>query len=262
MPTNENGVNEITLQDIEDFLNGDGVVSPATEQEENPDTSEGSTESAEDAGTAEPATYVDNKEPTETQAFARRLKEATNKARNEERESIAKNLGYNTYADMVKSREQKMLEEKGYDPEELSPIVEELVAKRLSEDPRMQELDRIKQEQMREWAKHEVEELKELTGGRVSKMEEVPKDVIELWKTKGSLKAAYLELHGEKLIKDMRSGLVSEQSRGSTGHLSEPAGSPAPATGDGKRPLTEREKAVYRLFNPDISDEELNKKRK
>lgn len=260
MPTMENGVNEITLQDIEDFLNGDGVVPPATKQEENPNTSEGSTESASGTGTAEPTSKADNKEPTETQAFARRLKEATNKARNEERESIAKSLGYDTYADMVKSREHKLLEEKGLDPEEVSPIVDELVKKRLEEDPRMQELNKYRQEQMKVWAQNELAELKELTGGKISTMDEVPRDVLELWKTKGSLKAAYLELNGEKLIREMRSGIASEQSRGSTGHLTAPNGTPTPPRTDERRLLTDKEKAIYKLFNPDVTDEELSKK--
>lgn len=246
--------NEITIEDLENFLNGDGAAtstandegsSSATQPNTNGDVIEGNTE---DNNT----TNV-----TETQAFARRLKEATTKARNEERESIAKSLGYENFAAMQRSREEDMLKEKGLDPEDVSPVVEQLVKKRLAEDPLMQELEAYRNERLQAWAQKELTELSELTDGKISKMEDIPKDVLELWKTKGSLKKAYIELQGEKLIKDMRTGITSGQSRGSTGHLSTPKGSPS-ASSD-KRPLTQKEKEVYKLFNPSVTDEELSK---
>ena len=95
----------------------------------------------------------------------------------------------------------KLLEENGLDVEEVTPIVEEIVKKRLETDPRLKELEGYRQQKVNEWAKKELADIKELTGGKISKIEDVPKDVIELWKTKGSLKAAYLELQGEALIK-------------------------------------------------------------
>jgi hypothetical protein len=196
---------------------------------------------------------------TETQAFAHRLKEATSKARNEERESIAKSLGYESYADMQSKREAEMLRDKGFDPEEVSPVVEQLVQKRLAEDPRMQEFDTFRQERVNVWAQQELAGLTELTGGKITKFEDIPTDVIEAWKTKGSLKAAYLEKRGEELIRETRASVASGQSRGSTGHLNSPQGIPA-STGDGnRRPFTQQEKDVYKLFNPGVTEEELSK---
>ena len=81
----------------------------------------------------------------------------------------------------------------------------------------------------------------------------MPKDVIELWKTKGSLKAAYIELHGEELIIKAR----SEQNKGSTGHLNMPTGSSPNNTA--YRPLTKEERDNYKFFNPGMTDEELDK---
>lgn len=246
----ETGANEFTIKDIEDFLDGGGVVSPATEENEgSPD--------------AQPAeNTADNNQPassvTETQAFAHRLKEATSKARNEERESIAKSLGYESYADMQQKREAQLLEEKGLDPDDISPVVEQLVQKRIAEDPRLKEFDDFKQERMKVWAQQELAELKELTGGAISRMEQVPEDVLELWKTKGSLKAAYIEKYGEKLIREARGSAASGQSRGSTGHLASHQTTPA-AAGANKRPFTAQEREVYKLFNPDVTDEQLSK---
>lgn len=247
------GANEITLKDIEDFLNGDLAASPTAETiEEGPPATQPDEVTTEVENTSE-------KPVTETQAFAHRLKEATTKARNDERESIAKSLGYESYADMQQKREAEMLREKGFDPADVSPVVEELVQKRLAEDPRLQELDSYRQQRINEWAKQELAELKTLTGGKISKLEDVPKNVLELWKTKGSLKGAYLELEGEKLIREMQSGIASGQSKGSTGHLVSPQGTPASATSPRKRPLTQQERDVYRLFNPDVTEEQLSK---
>ena len=97
-------------------------------------------------------------------------------------------------------------------------------------------------------------EITKLTGGRITNLNQLPKNVLERWQENGSLKSAYLELEGEKLIEQMR----SEQSRGSAEHLGNPNGS-SPANTN-QRPLTEQEKQVWKFFNPNITDEELNKK--
>lgn len=248
------GANEFTMEDIENFLNGDWAATPAADDNES--SPEVTPDVSADTGNETPA---DKPPVTETQAFAHRLKEATNKARNEERESIAKSLGYESYADMQAKREAEMLRNRGFDPEEVSPIVDEIVKQRLAEDPRMQELDGYKQERMNAWAKKELAELNELTDGKIVTMADVPADVLELWKTKGSLKKAYLELHGEELIRQTRTSVVSGQSRGSTSHMNSPQGTPPPAGGANKRPFTAEEKAVYKMFNPDVTDEQLNK---
>lgn len=239
----EMGANDITVEDIENFLNGNGAVTPAANNQESSDESHAS---------------EDETPVTETQAFARRLKEATSKARSEERESIAKSLGYDSYANMQKRREEDMLKDRGLDPDDVSPVIEELVKKRLAEDPRLREIESYRDERVNMWAQKELAELNELTGGRITTLSDVPADVIELWKTKGSLKAAYIELQGETLIREMRTGVESEHSRGSTGHLTSPRGTPA-SHNSRKRPFTDEEKRVYKLFNPDVTDEQLSK---
>lgn len=191
---------------------------------------------------------------SQTKAFAKRLAEEKAKFVNEERENIAKSLGFNSYVELQKSRERKVYEDKGLDPDEISPIVEELVKKRLDDDPRMKELAQFKAKQVEEFGKQELAEITKLTGGEVTSFEQIPQDVMNLWKTKGSLKAAYLELKGEELILKARSA----QSKGSTSHLANPSGRSVPD--NGKRPLTEHEKQIWRLFNPNLTEEELNKK--
>ena len=249
-----NGANDFTIEDIENFLNGNWAATPAAETEES--SPEVTTDTGDNTGNETPA---DKTDVTETQAFAHRLKEATTKARNEERESIAKSLGYESFADMQAKREAELLRDKGFDPEEVSPIVDEIVKKRIAEDPRMLELDGYKQERMNAWAKKELTELNELTDGKIATMADVPADVLELWKTKGSLKKAYIELHGEELIRQARTSAVSGHSRGSTSHMASPQGTSQPAGSANKRLFTAEEKAIYKMFNPDVTDEQLNK---
>ena len=188
-----------------------------------------------------------------TKAFAKRLKESTDKARSEERETIAKSLGYESYDAMINERKNKMLEEKGLDPAEVSPIVDKLVQEKLDNDPRMKELAELRKKQVVEFGKKELAELTTLTGGAITKFEDVPKDVIELWKTKGSLKAAYIELDGEEQILKAR----SEQSKGSSGHLNTPGGNSSESADT--RPLSKVERDNYKFFNPGMTDEELDK---
>lgn len=241
-----NGAKEITVEDIENFLNSEEAVPPAANEEDKNsqnDKTEAEIKAAE--------------EKTQTQAFAHRLKEATEKVRNEERAAMAKRLGYDTYESFTKEFESNLLKEKGLDETEVGPIIETIVNKRLEDDPRLKELEAYKRERVNEWAKKELTELKELSGGKITKLEDVPKDVIELWKKKGSLKTAFLELQGEALIKEARNSAVSEQNKSSTSHLNNPAGNPT--TKIEQRPYTQEEKDLYKYFNPEATDEQLSK---
>lgn len=232
------GVNEFTAAELEQLF------SDELEQETPP---------AEQVTEAQTSNEGTKPEVDTTKAFAHRLKQSTDKARQEEREAIAKQLGYTSYDDLQKSREKKVLEDKGIDPDQASDVINELVQQRLNSDPRLKELEEFKKQRIKEFGEKELAEISKLTNGEITSMSQLPKEVIDLWKTKGSLKAAYLELEGEKLITKMR----SEQSKGSTAHLQSASGdSPAPS---GKRLLTDKEKQTWKFFNPHMTDEELNK---
>ena len=199
------------------------------------------------------STESDNNNVDTTKAFAKRLKESTDKVRLEERNAIAKTLGYNSYDELIKSQEENVLKDKGLDPEEVSPIIDELVKKRIDADPRMHELEELRKQQIEEFGRKELSEITKLTNGEITSLTQLPKEVISRWKEKGSLKAAYLELEGEKLITRIR----SEQSKGSTNHLKTPTGSQTVSSD--KRHLTNDEKQTWLFFNPGTSKEELDK---
>lgn len=244
-PTN-NGANDFTMEELEQLFQSESEQ--ATPPAENTVVENVVTDTEQGSNAGESNT-VDT-----TKAFAKRLRESTDKARREEREAIAKSLGYESYEDMQKKRENQLLRDKGFDPEEVSPLVDEIVKQRLENDPRIKELETLRAKQVQEFGRQELAEITKLTGGEITSLTQLSPEVIELWKKKGSLKSAYIELEGEKLIGKIR----GEQSKGSTDHLRSPAGtSTAP---NKQRLLTDEEKRVWKFFNPGITDEELNKK--
>lgn len=241
------GAMEFTPEELEELFREDAQqeTPPAESDTNNPPPAQATEGNGETAKTDGIET---------SKAFAKRLREKTEQVRNEEREAIAKSLGYDSFADMQSKREKQLLEDRGLDPEQVNPIVDELVKKRLDSDPRMKELETLRAKQVQEFGKRELAEVTELTGGEITSLAQLPKEVIELWKQTGSLKSAYLSLRGEELIRKAR----SEQSKGSTQHLQNPSGPIKPAGKE--RPLTAEEKRVWKFFNPSITDEELNKK--
>lgn len=237
------GVEDLSLEDLNTLFNDDGTQeTPPADETNVPETSPN------DSNDTDNGNDTVNKE--ETKAFAKRL----SKKINDEREAIAKTMGFNSYDDMIKSRELKLMEDKGLDPEQVSPVLDELVQQRLNNDPRMKELEMLRRKQIEEFGKQELAEITKLTGGEITSLTQLPREVIDLWKSKGSLKSAYIELKGEELINKIR----SEQSRGSTNHLASPGGTVD--TTVNKRHLTTEEKQIWKLFNPTVTDEELNKK--
>lgn len=245
MEMDVNGIDYDLLKSL--FEVGTESNSPATEE-----GTETSSESTGEQGSTESTNTEQNVE--QTKAFAKRLHEKSEQVRNEERESIAKSLGYESYAAMMKSREDKLLEEKGLNTEEVKETVEQLVQQKIENDPRIKELEGIRAQRAKEFAERELTELAKLTDGEIKSFNQIPKDVVDEWTKTGSLKGAYLKLHGEELIAKAR----GRQSEGSTGHMNVPSGgSPGNSA---KRSLTQEEKDMYKFFNPSMTDEELNKK--
>lgn len=240
------GANEFTLEELEELFKDTQPTTPAAEEDTTPqDGNDGA-----DDDNNNKSNNVEN-----TKAFANRLKQSTDKARKEEREAIAKSLGYESYEDMETKRKNKLLEDKGLDPTDVSPIVDELVKQKLESDPRMQELEEFRKYKRDEFAKRELAEVTKLTDGAITSLAQLPKEVINRWQELGSLRLAYLELEGENLIARAKGG----QSKGSTSHMNSLNSNATPPPTK-TRPLTAEEKQIWKIFNPGISDEELNKK--
>ena len=104
----------------------------------------------------------------------------------------------------------------------------------------------------------EVKQLNSLTDGKIKALSDVPQDVVKLSEKTGSLKSAYLQLHGEELIAQMKLKQSSQESKGTTNHLAQVKDGVS-ATGK-TRPLTPEERKAYKMINRNITDEELDKK--
>ena len=242
----QNGANSFTLEELEAMFKDDVA------QETPPATDDTNTQEQVDTSTENTGNTQDKVDTTK--AFAKRLKESTDKAVAIERENIAKSLGYNSYEELQKSREKKVFEDNGLDPDVINPVIDELVKQRINDDPRMKELEGYRKQQVQEFGKRELEELKELTGGKITSLAQLSREVLNEWAQKGSLVDAYMKLEGRNLIKNLR----NEQNKGTTNHLQNPSGSTGAPTG--KRFLTDEEKRIWKMFNPKMSDDELNKK--
>lgn len=238
------GDNEFTLEEIESLFEDE--TQPATPPVQNTEEGQNAQNPTDDGST------TGNREDS-TKAFAKRLRESTEKAVQKEREAIAKSLGYDTYDAMMKSREHKTMQDKGLDPEIAGPVLDELVRQRMDSDPRMLELENFRKQQVKEFGKRELAEITELTGGEITELTQLPKEVIDLWGKKGSLKAAWLEHEGAAYITRMR----SEQSKGSMSHMSNLSGS-TPVSSD-TRSLTPEERRTWKFFNPQLTDDDLDK---
>lgn len=189
-----------------------------------------------------------------TKAFAKRLAERTTKAVADEREAIAHQMGFDSYDSMMKSRERQTLEDQGLDPDQVAPVVDKLVEERLKSNPVMKELNELRAQKLKSYADSQLQELTELTQGKITSLSQVPKNVLELWKTTGSLTDAYMQVCGKDLLIAAR----SEQSRGNTAHMATPDSGNSDAAPN-MRHLTAEEKRIWKTAFPKMTQEELDK---
>lgn len=193
-------------------------------------------------------------EPSEmTKEMSKRINEVRAKTERETRDAMAKELGYDNYEAMKKANEKQVLRDAGLDDAEIEPIVQKLVEKRFAEDPRMKRLEEYEQRDKANFVNEQLKEVNKLTGLNYKDVSELPQEVLTMWEKTGNLKQAYLATQGETLLTKSLAG----KQNGSLAHLANPG-----STGVGvkERPLTAEEKDIWRMVNPDITDEELSKK--
>jgi len=226
MADKQPGANDSSLKALEALLNEDeGQATPPATPEATPGATPAPTAPA---APAQGATTPEPAKESETQAFARRLKEATEKAKAEEREKIAKSLGKQSYAELLAERERKAVEEKGLDPEAFKPLFEKMYEDRIQADPRFKELDEYKAAKAKEWGEAQIAELSKLTGGKITKLEQLDEATLKRGQAEGSFVSAYMALHGAKLLEEVRVSKAAEQQKNSTQHLVSPTGQVPP----------------------------------
>lgn len=191
-----------------------------------------------------------------THAVSQRINEVRKKAESETEERIAKSLGYESYADMLKAEEKRAMTKAGLDSDELLSLVDSLVEKRMANDPRMKRLAEIEADDKAKFVDKELSAINAISDIKYKSVDELPESVRKLWEVTGNLKQAYLAAEGEKLLTKSR----ASEMKGSTSHL---ATTNNGSTSSKVRPLTEDEKDMYRAVLGDYyNEEEISKKTK
>lgn len=211
----------------------------------------------------EPATEVTDKDTTDaeehadkdvmTKAVTERINTVKRKTEADTRESVAKELGYNSYEELLKSKEQNMMKEAGLDEERTGELVSKLVEQRLANDPRFKKLEEIESLEKNNFVTSQLNEINSFAGTNYKGIEELPEDILKVFEKTGNLKQAYLAIEGENLITKAK----VPQNTGSLAHLANPGDSRGAVK---TRHLSEEEKELYRMVNPGITEEELLKK--
>ena len=196
----------------------------------------------EPSGTPSEEPQTDPVPPTEdtTKAYSERLKKDREKIRNEEREALAKEFGYDSYEKFRDAHVDNSLLDKGLDPDTVKPLIKDLI----KNDPEYVEAMRFKAEkedvEKNIWAKDEIKKLNDKFGLKLTDISELDEDTVKLWNGGLSLDKAY----------------AKEQDSGKT-HLNKPEGTGK--TDTDKVVVTDDIYAQFRAFNPDVTREEVEK---
>lgn len=250
MDQENNGVKDSSLADLEALLNGDDEETP-------PSPNSDATSGASPAPTPIAQTEEPKKE-SETQAFARRLRESTEKARKEEQEAIAKKLGKSSYEELIKDAETKEFKDKGLDPDVAKEVFDKMFEERLKADPRFKELEEYRASKAKEWGEAQMAELSKLTGGKITKIEQLDEATLKRGQQEGSFVSAYMALHGAELIADMRLNGVAKQQQKTTGHLTNPTATPPDTSFREPAPEEKAILAQFAQFSPSM-EKDLDK---
>jgi predicted transcriptional regulator len=188
-----------------------------------------------------------------TKAMSERINTVKRKTESETQERIAKELGYESYAQMIKAKESQAIKDAGYDDEDINKLVEDLLEKRLQSDPRLKKLEEYEARDKQDFVAKELAEINKLSDVKYTSIDELPAETLNLWEKTGNLKQAYLATEGEKLL----TSKSHKVDNGSTNHLANPGAS---SLTKHQRALNEDEKAIYRAVLGDmITEEELSK---
>lgn len=246
MDQENKGVKDTSVEDLEALLNADEEdPSPDPEQDATPATS---------PVASDPKAQEDQKpaKESETQAFARRLRESTEKARREEREAIAKQLGKSSFEELMKERETKTFEDKGLDPEVAKEVFEKMYEERVQADPRFKELDEYRAAKAKEWGETQMKELSKLTGGKISKIDQLDEATLTRAQKEGSFVSAYMALHGAELVEEMRLNGIAKQQQNTTSHLANPANQQPETKFRDPSPAEKSILAQFAQFSPEM----------
>lgn len=189
---------------------------------------------------------VDSKDATK--AYSERLNADRAKMRQEVENEMAQSMGYTTWDEYRAAQRKKVITDAGLEPEQVEPVVSKLLAS----DPAVIAARELKAAQEKatsdEASKSELLALNSTYGTEFKSMDELD-DATKVLIEKGvPLVKAYGIEHLDDVVK------TREQVIPSKGHLVSVVGSGKSST---PKVVTPKQMEVFRLFNPDASDEQI-----
>lgn len=192
----------------------------------------------EEAQPTSPVEQVD-----QTKAFAKRLKEETEKVRLAERESIAKQFGYESWQEYADAQTNNKLLDKGLDPDSVRPVLKDLIR----DDPEYQEAMKYKAEkealEKEIFASNSIKALNEKFGTAYSSVNELDPETIKMWNEGTPLEKAFAANNWET-IRDAAVKKASSKDNGKS-HLKQATGSSQPTN---TREIGTDELNVFKMF--------------
>lgn len=236
--------NEIAGQEIDDEL--DISIDDLFNDEEESQTSENSqTSSSDDSKNEEESMNL-------TKNMSKRINDVRRKTELEVQDRVAKQAGYESYEDMMMATERKIVEDQGYDPDEISALLEPLIEKRLAADPRFKKLEEIENREKSDYLAKQLAAINKVSDVKYKSVNDLPQETIDLFAKGVDLKQAFYATQGEGLM----TRAAQRANNGSLSHMA-----PLPnGNGVKTRGLTAEEKDMYRMIIPGITEEELSKK--
>ena len=161
---------------------------------------------------------------TETQAFARRLKEEKSKAKLEARQEIAESFGYNSWQEYVDAQTNNKILDKGMDPDAVKDILKDLIYT----NPDYVEAMKYKQEkedlEKEIFASNSIKKLNETYGTNYKSVDELDKQTIDAWNAGTPLVNAYAAYNMSTIIDSAVKKAISSRDNGKS-HLNNITGS-------------------------------------
>ena len=128
---------------------------------------------------------------TQTQAFARRLKEEKSKAKLEARQEIAESYGYASWQEYADAQTNNKILERGLDPDSVKDVLKDLIYN----NPEYVEAMKYKQEkeelEKEIFASNSIKQLNETYGTNYSSVDQLDKQTVDAWNAGTPLVNAY-----------------------------------------------------------------------
>lgn len=187
------------------------------------------------------------KDPAFTKQFSKRIKE--------EREKLAKQLGFESYDSAIKGATRKVITDAGYDPDDddFKQAVEAAVKQRIETDPELTEQRRLiaelKAKETKIWEANQLELLEKEYGVKLKSISDVDVKVKDLMAKGLDLVDAYFIVNKAKLKTKQQTGKE---------HLHPEGAGAAKGASDGKVIITQDDITRFREYsNGNETDEEI-----